>query len=328
MKNCLIYGLGKRFTMPVFREFLIPRLELEYNIVGVSDKNEYIVKSNKVFKWLFINRVEISRYHIDMIIITSDKYFEEISQELVESCSIKKECIVSIEMLLSNIYGTYFHLNKFIDKSGVEIGGPSNIFAENIYKVCKSCDGINFSSATVWWKQNNNYYSFMGEELGQVFIADATNLVMISDKYYEFCISSNNLEHIANPIKALLEMVRITKKGGNILVIVPVKDKCFDHRREFTSFEHLLSDYKNEIGEDDLTHFLEIIEYHDYSMDIDCGGKEKFYERALDNINNRCLHHHVFCLETLEKMFEYVGIQKMQSGMLYDNYFIIGEVIR
>lgn len=55
---------------------------------------------------------------------------------------------------------------------------------------------------------------------------------------------------------------------------MPLKENCFEHNREYMLFEHLLEDYTHDIKEDDLTHLMEIIEKHDYAMDVKCGGKK------------------------------------------------------
>jgi len=64
----------------------------------------------------------------------------------------------------------------------------------------------------------------------KVIINDATNITNINDETYDFCFSSHSLEHIANPLKAIKEWLRIIKKDGYIIIIVPEKSVCFDHK--------------------------------------------------------------------------------------------------
>ena len=145
---------------------------------------------------------------------------------------------------------------------------------------------------------------------------------LYKDKKYDFVLSSNNLEHIANPLKALKEFSRIVKPDGTILVLVPEKTETFDHNRDYTTFEHLLEDYKSDTGEDDLSHLPDIIEKHDYSLDPECGGKQKFIERAKKNLENRCLHHHVFEEETLRKSYKFAGIKVTHVKRIMGNWRI------
>ncbi len=205
----------------------------------------------------------------------------------------------------------------FIGKSGLEIGGPSHLFTNKgkipIYKILSGLDGTNFSNSTIWEGELNEKFNFNGNRHGKQFILDATNLSIIQDRTYDFVISSNCLEHVANPIKALKEWQRVVKSGGLVLVIVPNKKHCFDHKRATTTFEHLLDDYNQNIQEDDLTHLEEILEKHDYTLERNSMDRESFKERALKNFENRALHHHVFDIELLIKLFQYLSAQVLYT---------------
>ena len=147
----------------------------------------------------------------------------------------------------------------------------------------------------------------------------------VESERYDFVLSSNNLEHIANPIKALKEFVRAAKTGASIVIIVPDKRYMFDHRREYTSFEHMVSDYENDTLETDLTHLPEILELHDLAMDPPAGDLENFRRRSEHNYENRCLHHHVFCEDSLRKIFGYLGLEVIDFLEAFHNYIIIGR---
>jgi len=53
--------------------------------------------------------------------------------------------------------------------------------------------------------------------------------------------ASHTLKHIENPLKALTEWLRITKNKGYIILVLPEKSFCFDHRRDVSDFEIILS---------------------------------------------------------------------------------------
>jgi len=59
-----------------------------------------------------------------------------------------------------------------------------------------------------------------------------------------------------------------------------------------------MTDYANNVGEDDLTHLPEILALHDLSRDEAAGTPEQFHQRCLDNISKRAIHHHVFDTHT------------------------------
>jgi hypothetical protein len=68
----------------------------------------------------------------------------------------------------------------------------------------------------------------------------------------------------------------------------------------------LLSQYENNVGEDDLTSLPEILKNHDLSMDPQAGDLTQFTKRSLDNVNNRCLHHFVYNYDLLIKICNYL----------------------
>ena len=127
-----------------------------------------------------------------------------------------------------------------------------------------------------------------------MFINDTVYISRVENECYDFLFASHSLEHIANPLKAIREWLRIIKKGGHIIIVVPEKSVCFDHNRDYSTFPTLLSQYEKNVGEDDLSTLPEILRHHDLTMDIPAGNLETFTKRSWDNFNNRCLHHYVY----------------------------------
>lgn len=205
------------------------------------------------------------------------------------------------------------YLKYFIGKKGIEIGGPSPVFSKEIpiYQVVDSLDGCNFSSQTIWEGiivegENFNYFE---NKKGHQYICEASNLDAIPSEKYDFLIASHCLEHCANTLKTVKEWVRVIKKGGAILLILPDKRYTFDHNRPITTFEHLIYDLENDIDEKDLTHLTEILELHDLNMDLPAGRKEQFKELSLNNYQNRGLHHHIFDFELLQDIYNHFDVK-------------------
>jgi SAM-dependent methyltransferase len=174
-------------------------------------------------------------------------------------------------------------------------------------------------------RENEGGYIINAKRFGNLYIVDAVNLAIIEDDIYDFVLSCNNIEHIANPMKAIQQWLLKLKKDGIILVVASRKEANFDHKREIVKFEHILDDFNNEIAETDLTHLDEILSLHDLKMDTPAGTYEQFRIRSLDNFNNRCLHHHVFDLEILRKIFEYFKLKIIYEEKIYSDYIIIGK---
>ncbi len=240
-----------------------------------------------------------------------------------------------LKRALSKIKGTRIpnleHIQQlFADKSGLEIGGPSPMFKNEgfapLYKVIKSLDGCNFSNSTIWEGtiESGETYNYYQDKTGMQYISEATDLVQIPDSKYDFVISSNCLEHVANPLKAIEEWIRVIKKDGLLFVALPNQEHNFDHKRSVTQFSHLLSDYQNSMGEDDLTHLEEILELHDLKMDKPAGNLKQFKERALNNFENRALHHHVYDVELLKEVFSYFKLEILQTNKGLD-HIVLGR---
>jgi hypothetical protein len=108
--------------------------------------------------------------------------------------------------------------------------------------------------------------------------------------------------------------------------VLPKKESNFDHKRPFTSFEHIENDYKNNITEHDLTHLDEILALHDLSKDAAAGSLEQFKARSMNNFSNRGLHHHVFDMLLVKDIFKYYEIELIQSDETGNDYFALGRV--
>ncbi|MGA9585526.1 MAG: class I SAM-dependent methyltransferase [Terracidiphilus sp.] len=152
------------------------------------------------------------------------------------------------------------------DKIGLEIGGPSAVFSRKwmpLYRSVRQLDNCNFSEENVWAKQASKIMRPPGND----FVADGSNLASVPDSAYDFVLSSHNLEHFANPIKAIKEWQRVTRPGGTLILAVPNYRYTFDHRRNPTRVEHMLLDYEQDTPESDLSHLDEILDRHDLSRD-------------------------------------------------------------
>ena len=99
---------------------------------------------------------------------------------------------------------------------------------------------------------------------------------------------------------------------------------CFDHKRNYSKFSTLLTQYEKNVGEDDLSTLPEILLNHDLSMDLPAGDLATFTKRSLDNYYNRCLHHYVYNDELLMDICNYFNcefIYKETQGL--DRWFIM-----
>lgn len=222
------------------------------------------------------------------------------------------------------------YTNLFLGKKGIEIGGPTYSFGDKgyfpVYEIANTVDGCNFSNKTIWEGSiNDNCYYYENKLLGRQFIGECLCLSNIVDVKYDFVISSNCLEHSANPCKCIYEMLSVLKKRGIIFLILPNKKSNFDHRRPYTTFSHLMSDYINNTTENDMTHYDEILTYHDVKLDPGVDNYDQFKKRSQSNYLNRCFHQHVFSINVLREMANYFGIEILLLLEDKNELFFIGK---
>lgn len=226
-------------------------------------------------------------------------------------------------LLRRRLPGLEWYLSVFGQKSGLEIGGPSQIFGEEgaipVYNALKGLDNCLFSNRTIWEGEVQEGLRFRYHALkppGYQFVLEGSRLLTIRDSSYDCVLSSHTLEHIANPLQALKEWKRVSRKDGLLLLLVPHKDGTFDWRRSSTSMAHMIEDYSQNIGEDDLTHLSEVLELHDLRKDPPAGSFDNFRSRCLQNYSYRAMHHHVFDTPTAVAMLDYAGFQVLRVNHL------------
>lgn len=208
-------------------------------------------------------------------------------------------------------------LNGVRGKSGIEVGGPSPVFRRRkgllpIYPEVGSLDNCNFASRTVWEGAVQEGETFVFDTRrppGRQYVAEVSDLSPIPSGKYDFVLSSHVLEHSANSLKALRELLRILRDNGLLVLLLPHREGTFDHRRPVTSLAHLLADEAESKGEDDMTHFEEIMALHDLARDPEAGTLDEFRERSLRNYDNRCFHHHVFDTQLVVSLLDHAGVQ-------------------
>jgi SAM-dependent methyltransferase len=211
------------------------------------------------------------------------------------------------------IRGLRNYVNCVSGKSGLEIGGPSNVFNRGglipLYGTVGSLDNCNFASDTIWAQHSpGRTFRFSADRApGYQYVAEGVDLNEIGDGAYEFILSSHMLEHTANPLRALCAWHRVLKPDGALILLVPDMEWTFDHRRPVTTMAHLIEDFERSTGEDDLTHMSEILRLHDLRRDPGVDSFETLRSRCQSNFETRGMHHHVFDVDLVDKLLRHSG---------------------
>jgi len=258
---------------------------------------------------------------------------EKLNWEIKYVITLSKTPKRLAQYLYSKFHTKIGSLNKisylYREKKGLEIGGPSPIFGVKgyipVYSLAKQVDGVNFSNNTVWEKviKEGLTYNTGANLVGYQYILDGIALDPIPSSSYDFILSSHSLEHIANPIKALKEWLRVIKTGGVLTLILPNPKYTFDHKRPITTLRHLIDDYNNNIEESDLTHLEEVLTLHDFERDGGVTDMEQFKQRCLNNFRNRCMHQHVYNLDLLIEVFNYLNITVLITDSSFPHHLTI-----
>jgi len=219
---------------------------------------------------------------------------------------------------------------RLAGKRSLEIGGPSEFFADDgplpVYRVLGGVDNCTFSPQTIWAEEIKAGRTFQyqpNKEPGIQFICEATDLRPIQNSTYDCILASHCLEHIANPLRALREWKRVLKEDGLLLLVLPHKEGTFDWRRPTTTLAHMIEDYRNEVGEDDLTHLPEILALHDLAKDKPGGTPEQFRQRCLENAQKRAMHHHVFDTSVALQLVDYAGFEVIRADRVKPYHIVV-----
>jgi SAM-dependent methyltransferase len=223
-------------------------------------------------------------------------------------------------------------LSLLENKTGLEIGGPSQLFGWRhsllpVYRHIRSLDNCDISSKTTW-TTHSNAFSFDPEKTpGKNIFCDGSDLGVVRDRSYDFVLSCHNLEHFANPVKAIKEWQRVTVDNGLLILVLPHYRYMFDHRRQPTPVGHMLADFEQNTPETDLSHLEEILKLHDLSRDPAAGSWEQFRERSQVNFENRCLHHHVFEEQNTYELLTTLGMEVLSIETVWPiHIFVVAKM--
>jgi SAM-dependent methyltransferase len=211
----------------------------------------------------------------------------------------------------------------------LELGGPSGCFgvgaALPVYPLLKRIDGVQPIARTIWHKLDSDAGNIVeGRRKGDLYITDDLELRMLPDAAYDAVLCSHVIEHIANPLRALLAWRRVSGTGRHLLLVAPHMAGTFDHRRPVTSLSHMVDDFQADTQEDDLTHLDEFLLFHDATRNVRGQADDDFVADLQDNVRTRLLHHHTFTTASLLRLLDRAGLQlsALETRLPHDIYVL------
>jgi len=171
----------------------------------------------------------------------------------------------------------------------------------------------------------DRFAEYAGEPTSADYYGDACDLPFY-DSSVRYVATSHVLEHVANPLAAISEWFRVIKHGGYIYMVVPDRNKTFDHPRPLTEVEHLLCDYRNRVTQSDATHIDDFVYGVDWSMyspmadpsNEACERDElaSRYHRAVEADLEINIHFHTFECARVADLIRIGNLESLWAGRI------------
>jgi GT2 family glycosyltransferase/glycosyltransferase involved in cell wall biosynthesis/SAM-dependent methyltransferase len=190
---------------------------------------------------------------------------------------------------------------RFLRGDGIEIGALQNPLQLPPQARVRYVDRLPLAEL------RRHYPELAGQELvDSSILASADRLTVVPEGTQDFVVCNHVLEHMRDPIGALLEWLRVLKPGGHLYVSIPDHQNPHDRLRKLTSLEHILADHRLRVqrAEEDWAHFFDWA-HSAHAADM---GPEQRESHARDLIaQDYSIHFHVFDRRLFEEVLGHVG---------------------
>lgn len=129
-------------------------------------------------------------------------------------------------------------------------------------------------------------------------VSDLETLVGIDDASVDFVVANHVLEHVEDPLRALVAISRVLTSGGFAFIALPDKRFTFDRARAITPLWHIVRDFRDGPQWSRHAHYRDWARHVDRAMDVE--GRAAEMERHGQNI-----HFHVWDFAAMSEMFDY-----------------------
>ncbi len=134
------------------------------------------------------------------------------------------------------------------------------------------------------------------------------------DSSLKYVATSHVIEHVANPLAAFREWCRVLQHNGIIYMVVPDRQKTFDHTRPLTSIEHMIDDFHRETTQVDGTHIDDFVFGVDWTLfspdtpeseiQTQQEAKAQAYREAISQGMEINIHFHTFEPASMRQLLE------------------------
>jgi ubiquinone/menaquinone biosynthesis C-methylase UbiE len=141
-------------------------------------------------------------------------------QSLVDKYDAWYEGKLSAEELLApwHLQAIRQHLIPRLEGAeALDIGCGSGAFARYLAEQCANVIAADFSPRAIQYAREHMLKDVAN---ARAIVADVHELPF-PDERFDLTVCSSTLEHVVDPVRALSEMVRVTKRGGTFLLLMP-----------------------------------------------------------------------------------------------------------
>ena len=253
IKEIIIYGLGV-YGKNLARQLLVNQQILDIHVIVCMDKNSI----DSDFEYEIGRPEQLESLSYDYIMITSEKWFDDIKRDLVDNYHVKEEKIIHLSTLIKREGKYYCNLCNEKVPLMLDFGYESPIFVKHKIVgggkrekcICPICGGIDrerwlqfiLSEEVHIYDKKATVLHFAPERQIEKKLRNCDNLTYItadievgrddrveditnisfSDETFDYIICNHILEHILDERKAFAELKRCIKKNGKIIFSVPI----------------------------------------------------------------------------------------------------------
>lgn len=184
--------------------------------------------------------------------------------------------------------------SRFLHGDGIEVGAlnvplPMPAGARVRYVDCEAPDAL-----------RSGEYSMVSRIQTPDLIADIETLDGIDDASVDFVVVNHVLEHVENPLRALVAISRVLRAGGIAFITLPDKRFTFDKRRAVTPLWHVVRDFEDGPEWSRRDHYVDWLMHVERTADV--AARVEQMERT-----SRDIHFHVWDFAAMAEMFDYAA---------------------
>jgi SAM-dependent methyltransferase len=139
-------------------------------------------------------------------------------------------------------------------------------------------------------------------------LGSAEDLSAFGDGSLDFVIANHLLEHLEDPIRALMEFHRVLNQDGVLYLALPDPRITFDRDRGLTPTDHLLEEHRRGPAANRKAHYL------DWAQNVDKDAQAEVRARQLDEMDYS-IHFHVWRPDTF---LEFLQAAQREAGLEFE----------